>query len=582
MNRVKINVSGTHFEFDRKIVNEKKSHRLAYLCANEPDYKPLELTVDRSAIAFGAILSYYQTGELHIPPGICPGAFRREMEFWELDADVLHECCLYRYQAFLDDEDTRRRFLHKTLQPTSTMSPAVSPAVVGKLTMYRSRLWDIMDNNVNSIAAKLYFILVFMMVLLSVFVLAFSTEPSMRRGVSKCELLEYMENTGNDNVDKVKETLGNPDCSTTGSWPGGGSWYDEEVDFDFYDWDYYEFSWGYFWEALEDIPHGFWESPVLNTTTAEPHSQSNSTSTTGASSTQSTVTPSVYDYASMLQNFSKEKPVRRTIYVPDLTVPKYPFFILEIIISIFFTVDFILRLVSCPSLRRYFLSIINVLDAFALFSCYVHIIIVSVEKEYRYKDSVWLNLLDFAQVFRALRLFRVVKNVRASKVLAYSLKQDVRDMTLLVMLLFVGISTFACLFYFAESRETIPSIPNAWYWAIVTMTTVGYGDISPQTGIGRVIASICAICGVLLLAITLPMFVNNFLTLYQYSCVNESIEKRKGQKKVDDVIGSKANDLIVTDVDKPPAYETPKKTVDAPEVVSRGVTMYHVKEAAMK
>jgi hypothetical protein len=101
MTRVKINVSGTHFEFDRNIVNEKTCRRLRKLCDQCPVDKPVELTVDRSAIAFGAILSYYQTGELHIPPGICPGAFRREMEFWDLDSDALHECCLYRYNATL-------------------------------------------------------------------------------------------------------------------------------------------------------------------------------------------------------------------------------------------------------------------------------------------------------------------------------------------------------------------------------------------------------------------------------------------------------------------------------------------------
>ena len=364
---------------------------------------------------------------------------------------------------------------------------------------------------------------------------------------------------------QVNNALGYPDCrSSTVAWSSGGGWQDE-VDFSSYKWDYFEYSWGYSWEDQDDYHN-------------EKYDDNNGTTT-------STFPTTPMENATK----SRENPVHKKIKIPDLSVPKFPFFVLEVIINTFFTIDLVLRLTTCPSLRRYFTSIINVLDMVALVSCYVQMIIISIEKEYRYKESVWLNLLDFAQVFRALRLFRVVKNVRASKVLAYSLTQDVRDMTLLVMLLFVGISTFACLFYFAESRATIPSIPSAWYWAIVTMTTVGYGDISPATGVGRVIASVCAICGVLLLAITLPMFVNNFLTLYQYSCVNDSIKKREKEKEEKKDRKNKASedkDLADHDLDTdtpPPAYEATTKVIvnNRPGTVKKKNTIFYVKEAVV-
>lgn len=314
----------------------------------------------------------------------------------------------------------------------------------------------------------------------------------------------------------------------------------EDFDLDAYNWNYYEFTWGTIWGNVADILPGNFENSNENQENSNDTSSSEPKPTSGKSSwnesldlttmnVSATFDDSVYDLASLLRSRPREKPVRKTVDIPDLTVPKLPFAILDIIINAFFTIDLVLRLVTCPSVRCYFLSIINIFDALALLACYIFVIIVSVHKEYFYKESAWVNLLEFAQVFRVMRLFRVVKNVRASRVLAYSLTQNVRDMTLLITLLFVGISTFACLFYYAESPKTIESIPNAWYWAIITMTTVGYGDISPQTRVGRVISSICAICGVLLLAVALPMFVNNFLTLYQYSCVTESIEKRKGK-----------------------------------------------------
>lgn len=95
--RVKINVAGTYFEFDRILLQDKKCERLAELCCRlGSTEKPHEITIDRSALCFGAILSYYQTGEMHIPPGVCLGAFSREMEFWQVESDALYECCLYR------------------------------------------------------------------------------------------------------------------------------------------------------------------------------------------------------------------------------------------------------------------------------------------------------------------------------------------------------------------------------------------------------------------------------------------------------------------------------------------------------
>lgn len=313
-----------------------------------------------------------------------------------------------------------------------------------------------------------------------------------------------------------------------------------------YDWSYYKYSWGW--------------------TTQPQHGGKNP-------QIPPEMKPTYFDY-------DAEVPEKIKIDIPHLTVPKGVFNILDVIVNVFFTIDFILRITSCPSLRRYFKSVINILDALALLSTYIYIVIVSVKREYLYQKTSWLMLLEFAQVFRALRLFRVVKNVRASKVLGYSLLQDLRDMSLLVTLLFVGICTFAYLFYLVESRDTVVSIPNAWYWAVVTMTTVGYGDITPKSELGRIIASLCAICGVLLLSVTLPMFVNNFLTLYQYSCVNESIEKRKKENRIDNsgrnvsASGRKTNSKVMPVCirpEEPPAYAVDRKT-------GQNTEWYHVNE----
>jgi hypothetical protein len=133
-------------------------------------------------------------------------------------------------------------------------------------------------------------------------------------------------------------------------------------------------------------------------------------------------------------------------------------------------------------------------------------------------------------MLRSLRLFRIVANIRAGKVLAYSARKNVKDLSILILFLIAGMCTFASCFYIVEEKTTIESIPDAWYWAIITMTTVGYGDIEPRTKIGRLLACICAVVGVLLLALTVPIFANHFLILYQH-VETENVVKRLEKKK---------------------------------------------------
>ena len=95
--RVIVNVSGVRFEFDRKLLDDRKYHRLTTMVEEaERKRMPLQFHVDRPSESFGAILTYYQTGELHLPTGVCPGYFKKELEHWGIEQDALAECCLYK------------------------------------------------------------------------------------------------------------------------------------------------------------------------------------------------------------------------------------------------------------------------------------------------------------------------------------------------------------------------------------------------------------------------------------------------------------------------------------------------------
>lgn len=133
--------------------------------------------------------------------------------------------------------------------------------------------------------------------------------------------------------------------------------------------------------------------------------------------------------------------------------------------------------------------------------------------------------LAMLRVIRLVRVFRIFKLSRHSKglqILGMTLKSSIRELGLLVFFLLIGIILFSSAVYYAESnneRSNFKSIPDAFWWALVTMTTVGYGDMVPLSFWGKMVGSLCAIAGVLTLALPVPVIVSNFSYFYNREMV---------------------------------------------------------------
>ena len=118
----------------------------------------------------------------------------------------------------------------------------------------------------------------------------------------------------------------------------------------------------------------------------------------------------------------------------------------------------------------------------------------------------------------------IFRHSKGLQILGRTLRASFRELALLFFFLLIGIIFFSSTIYFAEIEQTpanFTSIPASFWWAVVTMTTLGYGDIYPVSIAGRLIGAVCAIIGVLTVALPVPVIVSNFNYFYHRDKDNE-------------------------------------------------------------
>jgi len=165
----------------------------------------------------------------------------------------------------------------------------------------------------------------------------------------------------------------------------------------------------------------------------------------------------------------------------------------EWIFTLLFTVEYILRLAIVPKPAAYARSFFGVVDLLSILPSYISLLIPGAQ------SLMVIRGLRLLRVFRVLKLARFLDEARF---LALALYESRHKITVFLMTVITLVILIGAAMYLIEGEDSgFDSVPRGMYWAIVTLTTVGYGDISPQTWLGQVFASLVMIMGYGIIAV---------------------------------------------------------------------------------
>ena len=225
----------------------------------------------------------------------------------------------------------------------------------------------------------------------------------------------------------------------------------------------------------------------------------------------------MYEYVTAAHSFS----FHRTVEIVD------------VVVIVWFVIEYVVRFLVAPRKWKFFKCLLNFIDLCAILPYFLLLSITS-------PDDASLSLICAARVVRVFRVFKLSRHSPGLQVLGSTLKASINEVVMVVCMVAYSIVIFSTAIYYAEFTTdgeggTFTSIPDAFWYTLVTMTTVGYGDVVPATLMGKVIGGVCAMNGVVVVAMVVPVFVNNFQFFYKRDRLNRV--KREDEEMTYEQVG---------------------------------------------
>ncbi|XP_055341294.1 potassium voltage-gated channel subfamily A member 10-like [Paramacrobiotus metropolitanus] len=220
-------------------------------------------------------------------------------------------------------------------------------------------------------------------------------------------------------------------------------------------------------------------------------------------------------------------------HVPEARI----FFAVETLCIIWFCLDLLFRFLLSPEKLTFFLQLRNGFDLFIVSPYFLNLLLYTIASRGLISAAVAHILFRAVRVIRVLRLLKIAGQIRGMQVLVYTIRASTGELLLLALLVTVFVVIFATAIYYAESDlpgSPFRHIPGSFYWAIITMTTVGYGDEVAFSSFGQVVSCLCGLTGMLVFALCVPAVARTF----------EEVRERMQKEKEIERILNRENEVV--------------------------------------
>lgn len=220
-----------------------------------------------------------------------------------------------------------------------------------------------------------------------------------------------------------------------------------------------------------------------------------------------------------------------TVTKTELAGSQTPMDVLTIIDSVctgWFTLEFLLRLAFCPSKFQFAKKLQNWIDLLVIIPLYLLLV---------FERTTLIEVLNTTRIVRIFRFFKLLYDLQ---ILGKTVKASRHQLGLLLIILLIPVMIFSSLILYTEkqwgtdkSRSQFHSLPNAFWWGVITMTTVGYGDIVPASFAGKIVGGIASICGIIILSTSASVIGSTFSLYYNLAQAQLKIPRKQRNFEVD-------------------------------------------------
>ncbi|XP_017859039.1 PREDICTED: potassium voltage-gated channel protein Shaw isoform X1 [Drosophila arizonae] len=512
-NRIILNVGGIRYETYKATLKKIPATRLSRLTEALANYDPVlnEYFFDRHPGVFTQILNYYRTGKLHYPTDVCGPLFEEELEFWGLDSNQVEPCCWSTYSIHRDTQNTLAildKLDIENEKPTEEQiarlfgfEEALSNGELNCWQRLKPKIWAMFDEPSSSTGAKFVAGMSVFFIFVSVISFCLKTHPGFRVDLPT----SYSGSAGHD---PLASPIPQQQSQLHQQQQQQHQYHQHSI-----------------------TPPSGSIGPTFRVTNYTSYSSGN------LSAAQATPIASMkgrqrlkrdLNTTNTFNEFFEQKLLgndggQQHGWVETYGQPHKAFFYVELVCNVWFFIEVVIRLIVSPNLWQFIKSPVNIIDFTATLSFYTDVM---------QRMGEYTGLLEAFSIVRIMRLFKLTRHSPGLRILIHTFKASAKELTLLVFFLVLGIVFFASLAYYAEKLQDNPdnqfkSIPLGLWWAIVTMTTVGYGDVAPKTYPGMFVGALCALAGVLTIALPVPVIVSNFSMFYSHTQARSKLPKKR-------------------------------------------------------